>query len=160
MKAENTIQWMLDFYSDIFPTRKHCLDHLFCSIGNGYHWENGELVDSDPLHDTYQMVGEIKRAKGRTEDLWYTGHEKQIMWAKEFKDFKPDSKYIFNWYPLSKGFSKLYNYPADIKPDWLAVLNECKLLLIADGYINENGDFLISKEEMITRKLNKPIKEN
>ena len=35
MTAENTLQWMMDFYPDLFPTRKHCLDHLFCVIGNG-----------------------------------------------------------------------------------------------------------------------------
>lgn len=44
MKAEETLQYMADFCSDIFPTRKHALDHLFCVIGNGYDWVNGELV--------------------------------------------------------------------------------------------------------------------
>ena len=49
MKFEHTLQFMMDFYAELFPTRKHCLNHLFCTIGNGYEWENGELVDHD--HD-------------------------------------------------------------------------------------------------------------
>ena len=49
MTAENTLQWMMDFYSDLFPTRQRGLDHLFCTIGNGYEWVNGELVCEDFL---------------------------------------------------------------------------------------------------------------
>ena len=37
------------------------------------------------------------------------------------------------WYPLSKEHSYLYNYPDDIKPDWKALLEECKQMLIDDG---------------------------
>ena len=45
MRAEDTLQYMADFYSELFPTRKHALNHLFCVIGNGYKWIDGELVD-------------------------------------------------------------------------------------------------------------------
>lgn len=37
------------------------------------------------------------------------------------------------WYPLCKEYSYLYNYPKDIKPDWLDLIEECKAMLIADG---------------------------
>lgn len=47
MKFEQTLQCMLDFSGDLYPTRKHCLNHLFCTIGNGYEWKNGELVSDD-----------------------------------------------------------------------------------------------------------------
>ena len=42
-------------------------------------------------------------------------------------------KYQFEWYPLSKKYSYLYDVPDDIKPDWKALLKECKALLIEDG---------------------------
>ena len=31
-------------------------------------------------------------------------------------------------------YAYLFNYPDDIKPDWLAALNECRTLLIEDGF--------------------------
>ena len=37
------------------------------------------------------------------------------------------------WYPLSKKYSYLYNYPDNIKPDWKALIEECKQMLIDDG---------------------------
>ena len=37
------------------------------------------------------------------------------------------------WYPLSKEYSYLYNYPDNIKPDWKALIEECKQILIDDG---------------------------
>ena len=56
--------------------------------------------------------------------------------AEERKDKLPKVLYdnaITGWYPLSKSYSYLYNYPEDIKPDWLAVIEECTQLLINDG---------------------------
>ena len=47
MKLEETIQKMYDFYPSLFTERWQCLNHLFCVIGNGYRWENGELI-GDP----------------------------------------------------------------------------------------------------------------
>ena len=44
MNVELTIQHMYDNYPCLFKERADCLDHLFCGIGNGYDWVNGELV--------------------------------------------------------------------------------------------------------------------
>lgn len=43
--VKSSLQFMIDFYPELYPTRKHCLNHLFCSIGNGYGWWKGELVN-------------------------------------------------------------------------------------------------------------------
>ena len=57
MRAEDTLQFMADFYPSIFPTRKHCLNHLFCTIGNGYRWVKGELVeDDDKKYNRYRLL--------------------------------------------------------------------------------------------------------
>lgn len=71
MKAEETLQYMADFYSDIFPTRKHALNHLFCTIGNGYEWVKGELVDkSDSIKKRYKLVQKIEKAEFIHEEDW------------------------------------------------------------------------------------------
>lgn len=49
MRAEDQLQYMADFYPELFPTRKHALNHLFCVLGNGYDWINGELIDDDSI---------------------------------------------------------------------------------------------------------------
>ena len=57
MRAENTLQFMADFYPSIFPTRKHCLNFLFCGVGNGYEWVKGELVDEDgKFEKRYRLI--------------------------------------------------------------------------------------------------------
>ena len=134
MTVENTVQWMLDLYSDLYPTRKHCLDQLFCVIGNGYKWVDGELVETgDELLKRYKMTQKIKHAKGKFEDLWNVTSQQQLRLKQLIPDYKLDPKYTFRWYPLSKDHSYLYNYPENIKPDWKAAIEECKQLLIQDG---------------------------
>ncbi len=133
MTAENTLQWMMDFYSDLFPTRQRCLDHLFCTIGNGYEWVNGELVCEDYLSKRYEMKEQIVRAKSLHEDLYKQREKVELELAKINPDYKPNPQYAHHWYPLYKEYAFLYNYPSDIKPDWLKLLNECKEMLVADG---------------------------
>lgn len=138
MRAEDELQFMMDFYPDLFPTRKHCLDHLFCVIGNGYQWIDGELVDNDDeYHKRYKIEEHVKRAKGKNEDYFYKCMDEELklksILKENYKKYFGDTKYNFSWYLLSKKYSYLYDYPEDIKPDWLAILNECKQLLEADG---------------------------
>jgi hypothetical protein len=44
MKLEETIQQAFDYYPSLFQKRQQVLDQLFCVIGNGYDWHNGELI--------------------------------------------------------------------------------------------------------------------
>lgn len=133
MRAEDQLQYMADFYPELFPTRKHALNQLFCILGNGFDWINSELVDDDSEYvKRYKLRKPIERAVFPNEQSWldmnkfykelYEGEENKIPW-----------KYDFEWYDLAKDFAKLYNYPDDIKPDWRKLLEECKELLIADG---------------------------
>lgn len=133
MRAEDQLQYMADFYPELFPTRKHALNQLFCVLGNGFDWINGELVDDDSKYvKRYKLRKPVERAELPNEQSWldmnkfykelYKGEENKIPW-----------KYDFEWYDLSKDFANLYNYPDDIKSDWKELLEECKALLIADG---------------------------
>ena len=129
MRAEDTLQFMMDFNGNLFWNRQKCLDHLFCTIGNGYEWENGELVEKD--YDTKQMLSrwQLIEPVKYAEPRWLTVEIHEIKDGMQRRGIKENPK----WYPLSKEYSYLYNYPDDIKPDWLALIKECKQMLIADG---------------------------
>lgn len=141
MKAEETLQVMADFYPTLFQTRQQALNHLFCTIGNGYHWENGELVDGntrDNIEGKYKLITDIEKAYFRNEKMINNFEE----FHKNFtKDLDEKTKEKLNtvieltplkWYPLSE-YSYIFDYPDDIKPDWKLLLEECKELLKADG---------------------------
>ena len=131
MRAEDTLQFMADFYPDIFPTRKHALDYLFCVIGNEYDWVNGELVCDGTYERRYKMIEYVDHAEFRNEAMWKASYEFFHEFLEEGD--KIPFKYQWEWYPLDKKYSNLYAYPEDIKPDWKALLEECKQLLKEDG---------------------------
>ena len=140
MRAEDTLQYMADFYPKLFPTRKHVLNQLFCVVGNGYDWVNGELVDDDNRYvKRYKLRKSIKKAEFRYEQDWLRFNK---FYRKLYEDTneKIPFEYNFKWCPLSKRYSYLFNYPDDIKDDWRALLEECKQLLIEDGIDLENVD--------------------
>ena len=129
MRAEDTLQFMMDFQGSLFHSRQKCLDHLFCTIGNGYSWVDGELVakscDTEILLSRWKLSTPIEHA----EPTWGVSElgkmKEDILKRRGIEDQK--------WYPLSKEYSYLYNYPDDIKPDWKALIEECKQMLIDDG---------------------------
>lgn len=45
MNVENTIRQVLLLWPSISPNRFSVLEHLFITIGNGYEWQDGELVE-------------------------------------------------------------------------------------------------------------------
>lgn len=133
MKAEETLQFISDFYRFVFPTRKHALNQLFCVTGNGMEWKNGELCfkDDNPYLKRYKMVEEVEKAHFPGEAHWNDMYE----FFKDLHDDFPDEtiphEYRFEWAPLSK-HSALCDYPKDIKPDWMVLIDECKKLLKED----------------------------
>ena len=134
MRAEDTLQFMMDFQSDLFYSRQKCLDHLFCTIGNGYDWVDGELVensrDTKVLLSRWQLVKPIEHAEP-TENVAEIGRIQEDAWKRRGIE-------VPKWYPLSKKYSYLYNYPNNIKSDWKKLLEECKQMLIDDGIDVEN----------------------
>ena len=134
MRAEDTLQFMMDFQSDLFYNRQKCLDHLFCTIGNGYDWVDGELIensrDTTILLSRWQLTEPINHAEP-TLGVVTIGKIKEDMYNRRNLE-------VPKWSTLSKKYSYLYNYPDDIKPDWKALLEECKQMLIDDGIDIEN----------------------
>ena len=157
MKAELTIQTMAEEFPSIFPTRYHVLDHLFCTIGNGFYWDNGELVECDQPYDNNIMLEGDKAVFPGSEELMARIAEEQpkrkelaklitpYMYNKDNEDYgdvlreyiRRKSDLAFMWYPLSPKHSKIFNAPDDIKPDWKAALEETRELLLADGMLQQ-----------------------
>lgn len=136
MRAEDTLQYMADFYPDFFPTRKHALDFLFCTIGTEYEWKNGELIGNSKYERRYKLRKPIKKAEFENEENWIKMHEEHKEWSNILDKKIPD-KYNFQWYLDNKNSlyegCNLLTAPEDIKPDWLDLVEECKQMLIADG---------------------------
>lgn len=140
MRAEDSIQLVLDFMGDTLPTRKHALNYMFLVVGNGFRWENGELTNPhSDVYNRYIPVGNVQHAKGRTEDQWYDAHAtfKKLIEKGAFTNTMDDFRYNFRWclkednLPYSNCL--LMTYPKDIKPDWLKVINEIKDSLKEEG---------------------------
>jgi len=133
MRAEDTLQFMADFYPSIFPTRKHCLNHLFCAIGNGYRWVKGELVeDDDKKYNRYRLVKPVRKAEFEDERDWWVRYRFELEMHEETgKRINPD--YFFEWSQPSREYSYIYHFPKNIRPDWKALLEECRQMLKEDG---------------------------
>jgi hypothetical protein len=123
MQAENTVQAYYDHYPDLFQTRAEVFDHLFCVIGNGFKWQNGELVPTvkndmkPPLHRlTYGKA--VQHRKSDRYDRIMRRHE--LTRAQR-------------WYGIDNQYSALMTRPDDIKPDWLELSEECLAMLVEDG---------------------------
>jgi len=180
MTLELTIQHLFDTYPTLFKERADCLNHLFCTVGNGYEWRDGELCYEFPAsaeeieHLTsclvagkahqYKKISLREEArlceKKRIAEGWYEQFKGRYPdedverlkqeWAGAISRLPDDVFYIIperarRWYFYSdtpdgvcidfcEDFAYLFNYPDDIKPDWKAGIEECRQLLIEDGY--------------------------
>lgn len=137
MRAEDTLQYMTDFYSNLFPTRKHALNFLFNVVGNGYEWIKGELVNKDDeFEKRYKLREHVDKAIFRNEEDWLST---EAMWkrleAAGFQNAPPLT--IFKW-TSPREFTALYSVPSDITNDWKALVQECIELMKSDGIIVEN----------------------
>lgn len=134
MRAEDTLQFMMDFYGDLYYDRQKCLDQLFCVVGNGYEWIDGELVEFENDTNNFLQRWKLIRPITHAEPDEFTLQNGKIQEDR----YRSNGLEISKWYPLSKKYSYLFNYPDDIKPDWKALLEECKQMLIEDGIDIEN----------------------
>ena len=174
MTLELTIQDMFDRYPGLFKDRSDCLNQLFCVIGNGYEWRNGELYcighdEDDNSAREQELLSHLVNGKAyqhnklslRAEAMYYAEFRRskyqndcpdEIQKELDKADTKyfsslPDNVYhkhprAQRWYFYLAGyctdFAKLFNYPQNIKQDWLDGIQECKMMLIEDGYDPEH----------------------
>lgn len=64
------------------------------------------------------------------DDVYYDEPNRYKRWSFYYK------LHTCEYVSFSEMFAYLFNYPDDIKPDWKAALDECREMLIQDGYTN------------------------
>lgn len=110
MRAEDTLQFMADFYPRIFPTRKRAIHYLFCIVGNGYKWLHGELVDKDDdKKNRYLLQQPTEKAKFQHGDNWPDSYfdMPDIAWSEAIRH---------------NGYARIFTYPHNIKDDWRGLI--------------------------------------
>lgn len=144
MKLEETIQEMFDEYPDLFQTRSQCLDHLFCVIGNGYDWVNGQLIEP---HMKSPKTGRYIKKRG--EYLKFKGCLGKD--GKATQRIRIEQRCECEWYPLCRQYSYLFDFPKNIKKDWLEGIKETMEILI--NTIDESDDIFgeVSKVQLSER---------
>lgn len=68
MTLKNAIKRMITEYPMLFQDRVQCLDHLFCVIGNGYDWKNGQLVIPKYVRDEEKLSKKKRPVENRLID--------------------------------------------------------------------------------------------
>ena len=99
MTLELTIQDLFDRFPGLFKERSDCLNQLFCAIGNGYNWENGELIGGDvsdehigvlKLHLVDGRAFQHNKLSLRAESQMYEHERIAEGWYDEWKVRYPD----------------------------------------------------------------------
>lgn len=162
MTLEQTIQYLYNDCPALFKERADCLDHLFCTIGNGYVWHNGQLICEDitdseyikyleslfvdgkayqhtkwSLRDEY-IHNEYIEERYKNKDNGYTVEDRvrAILSVPDDVYYRvPERKQ--RWAVFLQGYTEymlLKSVPDDVQPDWLKGVEECIELLNEDGY--------------------------
>lgn len=131
MKFESTIQALFNEYPSLFSERNEVLNHLFCVIGNGFEWKNGELVD-----DSHSS--RLKNIKNKDVILKGDGKALQTIEDPLYQSFT--RHFETGWYPLCD-YSYLFDFPDDIKDDWKDGIEETKKCLNMAGVSTNINDY-------------------
>lgn len=152
MTVERTIQAMYDHFPGLFKDRADCYNQLFCTIGNGYEWIDGELIDTcapvvpqHPLKDgkayQYQKLSlrqtveyYLRRAAARNSKPYVAPEDLEAIPDDVYHERPRKERWYFHQAGLCRDFAYLFNYPEEIKPDWKEAIEECRQMLLEDGY--------------------------
>ena len=152
MTVETTLQDMYDNFPTLFSTKQECYDHLFCTVGNGYCWKWGQIVedvygleDDKEKHENDYLNPKVLKSEQSLDNIKMKQNEDRELYElkrlDDLEDYNIDiGEYDPNkhhWYPLSK-HSLINNIPDDVRDDWKKAAEECISMLYADGISMEN----------------------
>lgn len=138
--AEETFEYCFKHFSSIYPNRIAALDHLFFTLGGGYQWLDGSIINVSP--DSYidmehirERDKEMQKLVEETKKIFKDMNELRRAAGKEvienyFTD--PDAMWtqdVYEFYPIAKEYANICHVPDDVKPDWLALAYEAASLL-------------------------------
>lgn len=147
MTIKDTIKSMIIMHPRLFPTKLSVYNHLFLTNGNGYRWENGELISEDDKENCsiedglealfndelqYDFLESYLEVTTDSEDIinyCKRKNKEKLELAKvivNHENIINEKFYITNeeeLYPLCK-YAKILNIPDDIKDDWKDAIKE------------------------------------
>ena len=147
MTIKDTIKSMIITCPRLFPTKLSVYNHLFLTNGNGYRWENGELISEDDEENCsiedgleslfcdqlqYDFLEGYLNTTPDSEDIinyFKRRNKENLELAKVIINYEKiinEKLYLPNkeeLYPLCK-YAKILNIPDDIKDDWKDALKE------------------------------------
>ena len=147
MTIKDTIKSMIIMFPRLFSTKLSVYNHLFLTIGNGYRWENGELISEDDKENCsiedgleelfnnelqYRFLEdylEITTDSERIINYFKRRNKEKLELAKVILNYEKiinENLYITNeevLYPLCK-YAKILNIPDDVKEDWKDAIKE------------------------------------
>lgn len=102
-------------------------DHLFLTVGNGYEWVDGELVNKykDKRNNFEGFIRDIFWYYNLTKELHTAAGMSESKWDEEaaIKEMVEDlDKPFLSFYCASKKYSRCFNVPEDVKQDWLEAI--------------------------------------
>jgi len=164
--VRDTIYGMLTQYPSLFSNRSDCFVHLFLTNGNGYEWENGELIDvcrysAKTKPDFKNEDDEVQKETDKDSYDWgvdcYNYLRLDIRRNNMRIQFAIDNielmmKESLRFYSTSRTihysgweFCKLMDAPKDIKEDWKQAVLECMNALMP--YINQTLPYCDNRKQ-------------
>lgn len=124
MKLEEEIQYLYDNHPHFFQTRKDCLNHLFCVVGHGYQWVNGQLVSIGNCKINVD-TGEIMSINEPKIELKGDNKAKQtILYDRKYYKHFSDQ-----WHPVCE-YSAIKTHSDDIQEDWQRGITETITMIL------------------------------
>lgn len=139
--AEETFEYCFKYYSDIYPNRVSLLDHLFFTLGGGYRWLDGSIINTSPndhidLMHLRERDEELLKAVDVVKNIFKEMNDLRRADGKEvFENYfsEPDAHWtqdVYEFYPISEDYANICCVPDDVKPEWLALAYEAAVLLM------------------------------
>lgn len=146
-----------DYYSEQYL--KELESHLVAGKAFQHNKLSLKQEKLNRLKEERGLIKTICEIRGITPEQYFKDQEKAINRLPDDRYYEiEDRKY--RWYFFCAGECKswapLFNYPKDIKDDWLAGIEETKQLLIEDGYdLNNLGSYGEDQERRLKERRDK-----
>lgn len=170
ISVKATVRRMLIQYPSLFQDKSDCFNHLFLTLGGGYDWHKGALVDRDPKRtdEPYwadesgvpsndwertgsELLNEAVR-KMRAYNARKENHQVRFV-LDNFDDLFDQHLEMFRRpYPFDKEYCNLLRMPENVKPDWRQACLETTYALIATIIDRERDIFNTNKAMSLVRE--------
>ncbi len=142
MNVNDTVRWSIWHFPNLYHSRATVLHDLFYVIGNGYEWQDGELVypfaGTRRDEDAYSTFRHESSLRGHNDPILSEVYERsRRQWNTEVDEVRSRIDELVNDmtfpserpYPQCKEYAKAYNLPDDIKPDWAEAAAEIAAII-------------------------------